>query len=238
MSNLYLTPCWRLDLQPTPKFVLISLADQANDDGECWPAIGSLVKRTGFSDRTVQTAVRFLESVGIVTREDRPGRSTLYRLTPEAYSPPKELHPRSTITPPPKELHPTPEGASDHITITDPKENRVASDQSSPAPKRNRREIPVLPEDEIAIRIPCLGGEYPIAKTDVEAWAEAFPAVDVVADLRLARVWCEANPDRRKTPGGVRRFITKWLMKTQNRGGNRGRPGGGGPAPHNERPWI
>ena len=41
-------------------------------------------------------------------------------------------------------------------------------------------------------------------------------------ELRKMRGWCEANPKKRKTKNGVKRFINAWLAKEQDRGGSRG----------------
>lgn len=45
---------------PTDISVLIALADQANDDGVCWPSVGSISRRTRLNRRTVQIALRRL----------------------------------------------------------------------------------------------------------------------------------------------------------------------------------
>lgn len=69
--------------------------------------------------------------------------------------------------------------------------------------------------------IPLLGKfqEYPIYQTDVDGWQETFPAVDVAACLRLVRQWNIDNSANRKTAKGIRRHITTWLTKEQNKGG-------------------
>jgi DNA-binding transcriptional MocR family regulator len=80
MSTKVLGPVWRLQLPPTEKFVMVSLADQANDDGLCWPSVGTLVERTGYGERTVQEALRQLAQRGLIERVVRPGSSTVYQL--------------------------------------------------------------------------------------------------------------------------------------------------------------
>jgi len=46
MSTIIMSQCWPLQgLSVTQKAVLISLADQANDDGVCWPAVGTIATR-------------------------------------------------------------------------------------------------------------------------------------------------------------------------------------------------
>lgn len=61
--------------------------------------------------------------------------------------------------------------------------------------------------------------EYPISQTDVDEWKVLYPAVDVVQQLRYMKAWCDSNPSKRKTSRGIKRFITSWLMKEQDRGG-------------------
>jgi len=87
MSNLIEAKVWKLKMPPTPKFVLVSLADQANDEGVCWPSIGSIEQRTCFSDRAIQKALVWLEKCNYIKRIERKGRSTYYTVTPELGSP-------------------------------------------------------------------------------------------------------------------------------------------------------
>ncbi|WP_347336008.1 helix-turn-helix domain-containing protein, partial [Pseudomonas aeruginosa] len=94
-----MSACWPLQgMSPAQKAVLISLADQANDQGVCWPAVDSIAMRCCLSKRAVQQAIKWLRSAGIVSVEERQGRSTMYSVTPAAYAPPQEMHPRSICT--------------------------------------------------------------------------------------------------------------------------------------------
>lgn len=56
-------------------------------------------------------------------------------------------------------------------------------------------------------------------------WKQAYPAVDVLSELRRAEVWAAANPKNRKS--NWERFIVNWLSKAQNSA----RGQGGGPSP-------
>ena len=56
--------------------------------------------------------------------------------------------------------------------------------------------------------------------TDMIAWAKAYPAVDVFQELRAMESWLDANPKKRKTKGGVKRFVNSWLSRSQDRGGS------------------
>ena len=46
-----------------------------------------------------------------------------------------------------------------------------------------------------------------------------YPAVDVMQELRKMSSWSTDNPKKRKTKGGIRRFINAWLSKEQDKGG-------------------
>ncbi|MFU6003226.1 helix-turn-helix domain-containing protein [Pseudomonas aeruginosa] len=131
MSTIIMSACWPLQgMSPAQKAVLISLADQANDQGVCWPAVDSIAMRCCLSKRAVQQAIKWLRGAGIVSVEERQGRSTMYSVTPAAYAPPQEMHPSSICThaanaptpadaapPPPQDLHPTPADAAPRTVI-------------------------------------------------------------------------------------------------------------------------
>ncbi len=93
---------WPLKMRPPCKVVLISLADQANDSGLCWPSLSTLCARTCLSERAVQAALGELEAIGVVTRVFRHGHSTHYYVNPAGYAPPQDVHPaRRAPTPAP-----------------------------------------------------------------------------------------------------------------------------------------
>lgn len=49
---------WHQALPSTQKFVLLALADIADDDGVCWPSVSTIAKRCAVSTRTVRRALR------------------------------------------------------------------------------------------------------------------------------------------------------------------------------------
>ena len=115
-----MSSCWPLQgMSPAQKAVLISLADQANDDGYCWPSVGTISKRTCLSERAVQGAIKWLHSAGLLSSDERRGTSSVYRITPAAYAPPQEMRPADAAPrgagnapTPPQMLHPTPADAA------------------------------------------------------------------------------------------------------------------------------
>lgn len=86
MSTIIMSVCWPLQgLTVAQKMVLISLADQANDDGICWPGIKSIGKRASLSERAVQDALAWLESVRLISKRFRPNTSTSYSVHPDQF---------------------------------------------------------------------------------------------------------------------------------------------------------
>ena len=63
------------------------------------------------------------------------------------------------------------------------------------------------------------GALFPVEEDDISKWAALYPAVDILAELRKMAGWLDANPTRRKTKAGIRRFVNGWLAKEQDRGG-------------------
>lgn len=83
MSTFIASWVWKQDLPSMEKLVLLSLADMANDEGECWPSLRSIERRTGLHARAVQYNLRKLELKSLLLRKFRPGHSTLYQLPTE-----------------------------------------------------------------------------------------------------------------------------------------------------------
>ncbi len=62
---------WRQTLPSTQKFVLLALADMADDDGVCWPSISTLAKRCAMSTRTVRRTLQDLIKTDLLQCEPR-----------------------------------------------------------------------------------------------------------------------------------------------------------------------
>lgn len=78
------------------RFVLLALADYANDDGECWPSIAGICQKTCMTDRGVQKIIRRLEDGGWLSIEVGVGRKNCNVYTIKN---PEPRSPRTTFTP-------------------------------------------------------------------------------------------------------------------------------------------
>lgn len=64
---------------PSEKLILVKLADNSNDDGECWPSWAHIMNQTGCSRSTVARAITQFENAGILTRQRRKNKTTVYQ---------------------------------------------------------------------------------------------------------------------------------------------------------------
>lgn len=111
MSVKWMARVWPLEIPATPKLVLLSLADQANEGGTCWPSQPQIAKRCSITDRAVRVQIQFLEETGMLARKVKPGIGTTFILNVPDAEPRNDVPPRNII-PPRNEVPPTPESGS------------------------------------------------------------------------------------------------------------------------------
>jgi DNA-binding MarR family transcriptional regulator len=66
----------------TDKLVLLALADNANDQGECYPSLTMIAEKCEMSRRTVAYSISRLSTAGHVSKKTAPGRNTVYLVHP------------------------------------------------------------------------------------------------------------------------------------------------------------
>ena len=62
---------WQQRLPPTPKLILMALADAANDAGVCWPSIPTVASKCCVSIRTVRRVMKMLGERRLMLSEPR-----------------------------------------------------------------------------------------------------------------------------------------------------------------------
>lgn len=84
---------------------------------------------------------------------------------------------------------------------------------------KQKKEKPIEPEAPVEA-LPLNDGSVwrPSLKL-YEEYKRLYPSVNIDQEFRNMRGWCSSNPSRRKTKAGIKRFVTNWLSKEQNRGG-------------------
>ena len=103
----------------------------------------------------------------------------------------------------------------------------VLSSSSDLISEGSVRGVQKTPHEPAVIIIPCSGGKtFAVTQPQIDRWKELFPAVDVLAVVRKAVAWAEANPKKRKTAARMASWLaTVWLSKAQDEGGDRPRYG-------------
>jgi hypothetical protein len=72
-------------------------------------------------------------------------------------------------------------------------------------------EIPLIKKD----------GSFLVYQADIDQWKDTYPGIDVLQTLKHIKQWNLDNPTKRKTKGGIRKHISIWLGREQDRGGNK-----------------
>ena len=71
---------WQQSLRPSHKLVLLSLADRAGENNDCYPSIIRLSKDTGLDRKTIMVAIDQLVSLKIIQTSKTDGKSNIYKL--------------------------------------------------------------------------------------------------------------------------------------------------------------
>ena len=147
----------------------------------------------------------------------------------------------SYISIPKFEKHQNPHCKETESTIPAPDEPGASTVQVPENPERARLIpdsgflIPETPLGSMASKdsiLPELRTEFVFLLSGKNAWMLSatklaeyrsnFPGVQIDIELRKAMQWVSDNPAKRKTEGGMPRFLTAWLSKVQD--SNRGLP--------------
>ncbi len=64
------------------------------------------------------------------------------------------------------------------------------------------------------------GTNYQVNQEDIIGWQNTYKDIDVYRELDAMASWCDANPQKRKTQKGVKRFINSWLQRANTVGGS------------------
>jgi hypothetical protein len=138
-----------MDLPASQKIVILALADQANDEGYCWPAIPTIARRCSKSERTVFAMLLELEESGHLSRRQRTGTSTVYIIHPNRMGGGENLAPASI----PEILAPAlpqiSQGGGENLAPKPPKNH-----QRTTIIGKAKKKLHPLPEDFSAVLTP------------------------------------------------------------------------------------
>jgi len=95
-------------------------------------------------------------------------------------------------------------------------QSRAETEKNDGVPSTTEPEVPAPSRNGISFDYDA-GKLLGVTDTDRTEWSSAFPAVAVDNELLRAEQWLKDNPTKRKKH--VRRFLTNWLARCQERGG-------------------
>ena len=184
--------------------------------------------KTDVQVKAMEKALEHLESLNLIRQYHVKGKGDFLKIVSW------EKHQRIRCS---RHRYPMPEDSDETGTAgtgddsaEEPAGNPGETDRPNTAEQAQEepREVPV-------IELPLNDGTaYGVTRGEIREFAELYPAADVEQELRNMRGWCMANPRKRKTRSGVRKFITGWLARVQDKGGSPGTAGRAAP----ENPFI
>ncbi len=162
---------------------------------------------------TVMKAIEKLETAGLISTYYVEGRPYLSLPTWNHH---QTIRAQKSKYPKPSEA----DGKTAEIICKQMKAN-VPVIQSNPNPNPNPNDATHLAQSDsvTVIALPLNDGtEKAVTQSEIDKWAELYPAVDVMAELRKMVGWLDANPKKRKTKRGIGQFINGWLSREQDKG--------------------
>lgn len=204
---------------PLRKLVLIKLADNANDQGECWPSYQYIADQCEISKRSVISHINSLCESGLLTKISRDGTlkgnsSNLYRLTlsGELISPPSAnaAPPSESLAPPPS-ANAAPRISHSFEPVNEPLKDLVSNVENVLRPEEQSGYFLALKD----------GTTYEPPASQIIKWSQLYTMVDVISELKSMIGWLDANPTKRKTRSGIKRFCNSWLSRSNENAKNK-----------------
>lgn len=119
-----------------------------------------------------------------------------------------------------KKLDAAPNGSP----MPDPMQEQSRAESEKSRPEQHDGAEPAkaapAPASPVLVQVPCTGTgakTWPLTQAKLDEWAEAFPGLDVKAEVRRAIQWLRDNPTKAKTYRGMPAFFGRWLTNQQDR---------------------
>jgi hypothetical protein len=195
------------------RLLALALADHAHDDGSrIFPSVALLAAKTVQSERTVQYQIRKMEKIGwLVKVSDGLGgrkNTTEYCISPDwikgailaPFIADKRVQPDAQRVQPDVQKGAIAVAPEPSITINQPSDARATAQGQSEKP-----EVEKITWDASRKLFTNIDDEQ------WQRWEEAFPKLDIDAEMVRIELWYDNNPKKRKR--SLKRFITNWLAR-------------------------
>lgn len=161
-------------------------------------------------------ALEQMECVGLVRRYDVAGSAWLQIVKFDEHQPgllSKRIAPKSPSPPTDTEKSGSSVPTKPNLTKPNLTQKSICAEASS-TPDTS---LPVM-------TFPTVGTgpkEWILTSAQVDKWSESYPGLDIKAEARKALAWVDANQGRRKTAGGMKKFLNGWMVRTVDSGRGR-----------------
>ena len=172
-------------------------------------------RKRGLSLKAVTEALQLMAETGLIRLYEVAGEPYLKIVSWEQH---QRMRASVHRFPMPEEADAEGEAPADEAGSAEPQEapETEPAGESPAGEAVQEAEVRELPVIELPLND---GSTCGVTREEIDGYAKLYPAVDVEQELRNMLGWCMANPAKRKTRSGIRRFIVGWLAREQNRGG-------------------
>jgi DNA-binding transcriptional ArsR family regulator len=203
-----MTTVWRSSIGPaTKRLVLLALADSANDEGSCFLLISTLARKSGAGESSVQRVLKELEDEGLLKREFRRNRSTIFYLDVDAIEGSQIETPAvggvSNRDLQGSQIEVKGSQIETHNRVLEPKEEPKDHDAVASKPKKTRTVVDYSDDFEAAWKAYGLKGAK---RTAWAEWARAIQRTTVETILAAIPPYLAAHPDAK-----FRKDFERWL---------------------------
>jgi Helix-turn-helix domain len=216
MSVRVMAAVWELDLPQNEKLILLAMADHADDRGVCYPSVGRIAWKSGYSVRRVQVIMAGLRNRHIIAPLGSivggRGLSTQYQIRPEKGAKLAPFVTEKGDVGVAKRVSST----TKRVSSATRKGEVAASPESSltinEPPKESSKAAQATPRPSLLCSAsPFSGTHLKVSARQDYHLAEAFPWVERQREYRKIDSWLEANPTRRPKNSG--RFLHNWFSQ-------------------------
>lgn len=240
MSMMLMAQAFQLNVgHAGKKLVLLKLADNASDKGECWPSYQHVADQCEISRRSAMRYIEQLIDDGWIEKSSRKGpkgnSTNMYMVTLRGVcSAPQDgdseslggdsllLGGSDTQTPDGDTQSlgsdtQSPGGGDTQSPGISHSFESVSEPVSEPLGSASDDDSPsgvVAHAADLDFPTKC-GKGYRPSQSLVDEIYSAYPELNVLRELQRARLWLIANPSKRKTVRGMPKFLTSWMGRQQ-----------------------
>lgn len=176
--------------------------------------------RKTVTEKSIDEAMKHLECIGLINLYEVDGE--LYLCFPKWENHQRVQNKKSKFPEPPIEEEAQIHGESRYVTVN----HGESPSESNPNPNTNPNPKKILFAQtengsaqyaDVETIVLNDGSEWKPTVTEYAEYGRLYPNVDVQQEFRKMHGWCNANPAKRKTQRGVKRFVNSWLSREQDR---------------------